>query len=168
MYVAIQHVHLTRNLPLPVWKWCIHKVNVVRLQFNPHITLIIIIIIIIIKACWQHGFPWLFLSLSLFIAIRPYWPSQFVSPLEGSQCLHRADNFFSSCLSAHTSGWKSVRELHLSVRPYFACMSCLFYFDDFRDWWQMALQILLCKVLLPGFVQNSTQLPCADLIKPFI
>ena len=56
---------------------------------NQLLALIIIIIIIMIKACWQHRFPWLFLSLT----IHPYRSLLLVSLLDIILYLIRADEY---------------------------------------------------------------------------
>ena len=56
------------------------------------------------------------------------------------------------------SHWKGSTEVyHLWARPYFSSSVLhvwFVYFDCFRDWWLVAVQLLLCWVLPPGLVSN--------------
>ena len=85
--------------------------------------------IIIIKSCWQHGFPWVILSLSL--SIHPYRPSFPGVPLNYIQCLYRADNCKFLLVGQH---WRvHMQELlrerrRLWVRLYFSCCVSLVWF----------------------------------------
>ena len=40
-------------------------------------------------------------------------------------------------------------------------------FDSFRDGWSVDLQLLLCGVLSPGFLQNCSQHSCVLPVKFF-
>ena len=89
----------------------------------------IIIIIIFIRTCWQYGFLW------LYLVIRPYRPSFFATPLDGTLhwCIHVPENI--TC-------------------PAQLSMSCSCVLDSFCDEKWVAVQLLLWRVILPGFVQR--------------
>ena len=65
--------------------------NIIQSACNPHhfdwgfAPLIKIIFWLIIKVCWLHNMPWCSLTISL------YQPLHLISPLDGIQCLYRAD-----------------------------------------------------------------------------
>ena len=102
---------------------------------------VIIIIFIIIKICWQHGFYWLSLGKC------PYWPLLMISPLDGIQCLHRADKYRFLLVEQH---WcvhvlESIRECLLWVYPYFSSSASHVLFRCFASW---EVSSHIAKVLL--------------------
>ena len=50
--------------------------------------------------------------------------------------------------------------LLVPASPAVSCMSGSSNFDSFRDGRQVAVQLVLCRMLRPGLVQNCSQLSC--------
>ena len=94
----------------------------------------------------------LILSLCLSLATCLYHPSHLVSLLNWIQCPHRADKCKSLLACQH---WHVYKEFIL-ISPDVRHISCLSYLDGLWDKWQVAVKLLFCWVLLPGFVENST------------
>ena len=108
--------------------------------------------LIIIKTFWQHEFPWISLTIHI------YWSLLLVNLLMGTQCLHWADGeFFAiqstqvySCLRVHRKIYLMSSSLLLQQCP--ACFANLTWMVC-----EMRGTLLFCRMLLPGFAQNSVQ-----------
>ena len=72
----------------------------------------------------------------------------------------------SFCWSANTGvpmcriSLENITYEFIFTSPAVLSMSCSSCFDGLSDGNQVAIQLLFCRVLLPGFVQNSTQHFC--------
>ena len=114
----------------------------------------IYIIIIIIKACWHHR------SLSFSFVMHPNWPLLLLSPPDGIQGLHRANEckfllinqHWWVCIMESIGKWMSLMSLSLLHQQSPSCFTHLTWTS-----WEIGVKLLFCRVLLPGFIQNIMQ-----------
>ena len=99
--------------------------------------------------------------ISLTLIFRLYWLSHLPCIRDGSLYPHRAAKYLSLCRSKK----EKVACKFILTSPAVPRMCSCSYLDFFLKW--VAVQLLFSEVLLLGFVQNSTQLPCVVLILLF-
>ena len=115
----------------------------------------------------QFGYPWLSLAIP---ACRPSLP---VGPQGYIPYLHRATVCrFELVTLLCSSMWRGPQE-HITselvpASPAVSRMSGSSNFDNFRDGWLVAVQLLLCGVLPPGLVQYCSQHSCIVAVKIFL
>ena len=84
------------------------------------------------------------------------------TPCIGTEMLHIGSSW-SSCLCS--SMWSGQHEYvtyeFVPTSPSVSCMSGSSNLDSFRDSWYVAVQLLLCVVLLPGLGQYCSLHSCA-------
>ena len=121
--------------------WCVEKLTLC--------IYIYIYIYIYISSSSSSGYPWPSLATSLYRS----------SPLAGLQGNIPYPHIAAVCMFALVvllllgHMWVSMGVHHLWARPCFSCMTDSSNLDSFRDGRQVAVSLVSCGVLLPGFVQ---------------
>ena len=120
----------------------------------------------------------------LFLAIRPYQSSRHPNSthfltlsrypsLSVIKACHRhtLPYFFLPSTPISHQGIPTVQRIFFWAHPYFSSNSkhvLLIVLGKFAKWEvKLTVEVLFCWVLLPGFLQNSTQYSCVDLLKLF-
>ena len=127
------------------------------------VTCVYISSIIIIMSRPQHGCP------GPSLITRLYRPSLLVGLQGHILWRHRAVVCrFLLCLSMWSDSLEYVAYEFALTSPAVSCISGSSYFDSFRDGWSVAVQLLLCGVLPPGFVLYCSQHSCVGAVNLFL
>ena len=110
------------------------------------------------------------LSSSSCCVISPDIPDPLSPPLPIVHCRSSGLHPWSSCLCS--SMWRGPREYiayeFVPTSPAVSRMSGSSNFDSFRDGWSVAVHLLLCWELPPGFVQYCSQHSCVVAVQLFL
>ena len=102
--------------------------------------------------------------LSLSLIVYPNPPLHMSVFLGCILCLHKADGstywLANTGVSMHGSPQGNVAYGFFLASPAVPCISCASYLSGLLDGREVAIQLLFCGVLLPGFVQDSAQHSC--------
>ena len=107
-------------------------------------------------SCYQHRYPWPSLITPPYSPLLPAGPPGYI-PYQYRAAVCRFELVVLH-LPVHVK--RSTGVHHLWVCPYFSSSFC--------DGWQVAVQLLLCRVLSPGLVQYCSQHSCVVAAKLFL
>ena len=106
------------------------------------------------------------LSRHPFSIVHRYWDVFKAISGIGTELLYKGSRLSSNlCLSVCRSPQEHVTYELVPTSPAVSRMSSSSNWDSFRDGWEVAVQLLLSRVLLPGLVQYSSQHSCVITIK---